>query len=40
MNVITKDNENFVLADTTVEMIYQEIDMIRSGAILTWVDAF
>ena len=40
MNVITNENENFIIPDTTVEMIYQEIDTIRSQAGLTWIDVF
>ena len=40
MNVITNENENFIIPDTTVEMIYQEIDTIRSQADLTWIDVF
>lgn len=40
MNVIFNENENFIIPDTTVEMIYQEIDTIRSQTDLTWIDAF
>ena len=39
MNVIN-EKENFIIPDTTVEMIYQEIDTIRSSVDLAWVDVF
>lgn len=40
MNVITNENENFMIPDTTIEMIYQKIDTIRSEAELNWIDMF
>ena len=40
MDVITDENENFIIPDSTVEMIYQEIDTIRSKQDLTWIDVF
>ena len=41
MNVITEDNENFIIPDTTVEMIYQEIDTLRAQVdYLSWIDAY
>ena len=40
MNVITDDNENFIIPDNTISMIYQEIDTIRSKQDLTWIDVF
>lgn len=40
MDVITEDNENFILPDSTVEMIYQQIDTIRKTQIVTWLDMY
>lgn len=40
MNVITQENENFIIPETTVEKIYEQINEIRSRAPLVWVDAF
>lgn len=41
MNVITEDNENFIIPDTTVGMIYQDIDTLRSQVdYLNWIDAY
>ena len=39
MNVI-ENNENFVIPDTTVEMIYQSINELREQQDLYWIDAF
>lgn len=40
MNVITNENENFIIPDNTIEMIYQEINTIRNQQDLTWIEAY
>ena len=40
MDVIVEDNQNFMIPDTTVAMLYQEINAIRSQADLTWIDVY
>lgn len=40
MNVITNENENFIIPDNTIEMIYQEINTIRTQKDLTWIEAY
>lgn len=40
MNVVTNENENFMIPDSVVAAIYQEIDTIRSKQNLTWIDVF
>lgn len=39
MNVITEENENFIIPSTTVEQIYNEINEIRERGVLTWIEA-
>lgn len=38
MNVITEENENFIIPDSTVEMIYQQIEEIKNKSVLTWIE--
>lgn len=40
MNVITEDNENFVIPIDTVSEIYAEINTIKNSKDLYWIDAF
>lgn len=40
MNVVTEDNENFIIPTGTVEDIYNQINILREQISLYWIDAF
>lgn len=40
MNVITEENENFIIPTDTVSQIYAEINTIKNANDLYWIDAF
>lgn len=38
MDVIVEDNQNFMIPDTTIAMLYQSINEVRNYATLRWID--
>lgn len=38
MDVIVEDNQNFMIPDTTIQMLYQSINEVRNYATLRWIE--
>jgi hypothetical protein len=39
MNVITEDNENFIIPNDTVDDLYYQINLLRNQIGLYWIEA-